>query len=549
MPRSYQRKTTIGGWSEKSLKAAVDLVLKKKLSMRKAADSFDIPFSTLQKRIKTKNFGPPSLGCTPIFTKEQEYDMAEHIKSLAKLFYGLTPLQLRQAAYDYAERNNIQHNFNKELKLAGIDWFYNFIRRNPSVTIRKPEATSISRITAFNKEEVTLFFDNLESLMEKYKFTATTIFNMDETGISTVQDPGNILAPKGQKRVGSITSWERGKNVTVICAISASGSYIPPVFIFPRKRMDSKLTRNGPPGALYECSKNGWTNDEIFLVWLKHFSDNCNSTAEKPVLLILDNHGSHITLAAFQYCRDNHIVMLSLPPHSSHRMQPLDVTFFGPLKAAYRRECDFFMKSKAMVKITPYDISDIFNRAYSNVASIQKGVSGFSATGIYPLNPNIFSDEDFYAANTFCQNDINQNNDIITVNQNIQNLTDSTQELQQSMASTSHQYPTTSNMSPSVIIPAVQGTPSSRNSSVTIEEISPVPKTLPSKVIRRKAAKQHSTIITASPMKDKLIDRERKRQMKKSKEESGKIKKKQILKKPTVSGKFLTLNNCIIINV
>ncbi|CAI6358862.1 unnamed protein product [Macrosiphum euphorbiae] len=92
--------------------------------------------------------------------------------------------------------------------------------------------------------------------------------------------------------------------------------------------MDSKLTKNGPPGALYECSKNGWTNDEIFLIWVKNFSDYSNPTAEKPVLLIPDNHGSHITLAAFQYCRDNHIVMLSLRPHSSHRMQPFDVTFF-----------------------------------------------------------------------------------------------------------------------------------------------------------------------------------------------------------------------------
>ncbi|CAI6356904.1 unnamed protein product [Macrosiphum euphorbiae] len=71
MPRSYKRKTTIGGSSEKSLKAAVDLVLKKKLSIRKAADSFDIPFSALQKRIKTKNFEPPGLGCIPIFTPDK----------------------------------------------------------------------------------------------------------------------------------------------------------------------------------------------------------------------------------------------------------------------------------------------------------------------------------------------------------------------------------------------------------------------------------------------------------------------------------------------
>lgn len=113
------------------------------------------------------------------------------------------------------------------------------------------------------------------------------------------------------------------------------------------------------------------------------------------------------------------------------------------------------MKSKAMVKITPYDLQ----LAYSNVASIQKGVSSFSATGIYPLNPNIFGNEDFYAANTFCQNEIDQNNDIRTVNQN---LIDSNQELLQSIASTSNQYP-------SVSIQAVLGTPSSSRSSISIE--------------------------------------------------------------------------------
>ena len=75
-----------------------------------------------------------------------------------------------------------------------------------NISIRKPEATSINRITAFNKTEVNLFFGLLGQLMEKHKFVAKNIYNCDETGISTVQTPGKILAAKGQKRVGSITS-------------------------------------------------------------------------------------------------------------------------------------------------------------------------------------------------------------------------------------------------------------------------------------------------------------------------------------------------------
>ncbi|KMQ84572.1 pogo transposable element with krab domain-like protein [Lasius niger] len=82
-----------------------------------------------------------------------------------------------------------------------------------------------------------------------------------------------VLAPKGQKRVGSITAWERGKNITVICAMSAAGTYVPPLFIFPRKRHSLQLENGSPLAAVYKCTPNGWTTEQIFLKWLNHFKD------------------------------------------------------------------------------------------------------------------------------------------------------------------------------------------------------------------------------------------------------------------------------------
>jgi hypothetical protein len=67
--------------------------------------------------------------------------------------------------------------------------------------------------------------------------------------------PGKILGPTGQKQVGSATSWERGKNVTVCCAMSATGIYKPPFFIYPRRRTSHFLGKRGPEGAIYNCSK------------------------------------------------------------------------------------------------------------------------------------------------------------------------------------------------------------------------------------------------------------------------------------------------------
>jgi hypothetical protein len=49
-------------------------------------------------------------------------------------------------------------------------------------------------------------------------------------------------------------------------------------------------------------------------------------------LLNFDGHSSHIqSLAATEIARKHGVVILSLPSHSTQRMQPLDVTFFKPL--------------------------------------------------------------------------------------------------------------------------------------------------------------------------------------------------------------------------
>ncbi|XP_018330787.1 uncharacterized protein LOC108740803 [Agrilus planipennis] len=264
-------------------------------SMRKAAKTMNIPFSSLQKRCTKKKTKEPRLGRNTVFTPEMEKELADVIKRMANVFYGCTPSQIKRVAFEYAESLNLKHNFNMS-RLAGRVWFEGFVRRN-NISVRKPEATSINRATAFNKTEVQRFYKLLEELMEKQKFLPKNVYNCDETGVSTVQDPGKVCAAKGQKRVESITSWERGKNITLLCTMSTAGGYIPPMFIFPRKRMTPTLGKDGPTGAIYRCSDNGWTNEDLFLEWLRHFTQHAKPSAEEPVLLILDNHASHISLA------------------------------------------------------------------------------------------------------------------------------------------------------------------------------------------------------------------------------------------------------------
>ena len=121
---------------------------------------------------------------------------------------------------------------------------------------------------------------------------------MDETGISNVHKPGNVIATKGARSVGKITSGEKGKTVTVVCATNAAGNYIPPMMIFPRKRMVDSLMHNAPAGAVGLCTTKGWTDEDCFVKWLQHFTSIAKPSQDKKHIIILDGHHSHKTLQA-----------------------------------------------------------------------------------------------------------------------------------------------------------------------------------------------------------------------------------------------------------
>jgi len=294
-PRKREKTSNKSKWTMEVLNCVMKRINEGNISLHKAAKEFEIPYSTLQKRYNKPTQTAPRLGRLPIFHKQQEELLADHLIHMSNIFYGLNDIQFRKIAFKCAEKLKIPHNFNKEIKLAGHDWLYEFLQRNPRVSVCKVESMSINRIEGFNKKEVDYFYKNLEEIMDKNKYGPHQIFNVDETGILTVQESSKVLAQKGQRRVGTITSWERGKNITAICAISATGTFVPPMFIFPRQRHSLLLEKDGPLGAIYDCSKNGWTNETFFVKWLQHFKKFVKASEENKILLIMDNHNSHAT--------------------------------------------------------------------------------------------------------------------------------------------------------------------------------------------------------------------------------------------------------------
>lgn len=513
MPSKRKRTTDKCSWTEEQMKLAINAVKDGRYGLRTAARFFNVPLTSLHKRVKL-GFFKAKMGTRTVFTAEQEEDICNHLLQLSKMFYGLTPVQLRRAVYTYAEKLSVHNKFNGEKREAGKDWMYGFMSRHPQLSFRKPEPTSINRIMGFNKIEINRFFDNLENLFQKHSFPPTRIFNVDETGISVVNRPKKIIGRKGQKQIGAATSGERGRNITVCCCMSASGSFTPPMFLYPRKRMMPVLEKNGPPGSIYKCTKSGWMTEDMFFIWIQHFANIHKPTNDDPILLILDNHSSHSSLAIYNFCRENGIIMLSIPPHTSHRIQPLDLTFFSSLKKAYDVECDNYLKSKPYEKIDISDVNSLFTQAYIRVANPSKGIRGFEKSGIFPINRNVFSEDDFYKSAK--ESEIFSE---MTTNENSKNSKENEQ------VEINYDDP----------VPGCSKDMDSDINNVTFNSIIEVPKIKSNSgnPKRGHVRKQQSEILTSTPFKEELQKKEIKRKEKQDKLQTVKKTIKKNAKKPS----------------
>ena len=127
----------------------------------KASSRYGIPYATLHGHVTSRvcHQGQKVLGrFRAVFTVEMEEQLVDHLLHLEDMFFGLTAKEVRKLAYEWAESNNLNHSFSHKTRMAGEDWFSGFLTRNKRLSLRKPEATSFARASAFNRPQVDKFF-------------------------------------------------------------------------------------------------------------------------------------------------------------------------------------------------------------------------------------------------------------------------------------------------------------------------------------------------------------------------------------------------------
>ncbi|XP_022835755.1 uncharacterized protein LOC111363186 isoform X2 [Spodoptera litura] len=365
------------------------------LSIRKAAKDCNLPYPTLRRYVTKYRNNPscrlePHYDASKIFTDQQEDSIKEYLLDCANKFYGLTSKDCRRIAYQLAVINKIEMPPSwKVHEMAGRDWMRGFRARHPELTVKKPEPCSIARATAFNKINVQNFFDNLKEVLSRNPSFAngSRIYNLDETSTTTVQRPHKVLAAKG-RNVCKVTSGERGILVTTCCIVNAIGQALPPAMVFPRKNFKAHMLYGAPPGTLGLAAPSGWMNTELFVEFTSASTDN-------PALLILDNHESHLSIEALDLAKASGVTVLTLHPHTTARLQPLDVGLNGPFKSFYNSAIDSWLLRNPGKNLSIYNVAECVGIAYMKAMTPTNITQAFKKCGIFPFDDQIFTDIDF----------------------------------------------------------------------------------------------------------------------------------------------------------
>ena len=210
------------------------------------------------------------------------------------------------------------------------------------------------------------------------------ILNCDKTGIPLSPRPPKVVTVKEDKHPYSTNAGNKSQ-ITVLMCCSAGGYPLPPYVIFDRKFIKLEMTEGEVDGTVYGTSTNGWIDSELLELWFRHHFLPYVPPI-RLLLLLLDGHSSHYRPGFVQKAAENEVIIFCLSPHTTHRTQPLDNGYFGPLKRYWKEEYQKYCSDNPGRVVTRLTFSQIFSRAWKRGITMENLVSGFRYTGVYPFS-------------------------------------------------------------------------------------------------------------------------------------------------------------------
>lgn len=372
-------------WSEERMKAAIEEYKAQaesgqKPALRLLARKWNVPKTTLQRRVKGLVEGSEhASGRKPFIPVESERELACLLTLLSERGFSLRKTDVQSLAFEFAKINGIR-GFSEEKQKAGYYWFEGFMKRNPGLKIKKPEA--ISPATKMNEEELEKWFTMYENTLDALgiKDIPSHIWKCDVSGLqdkfSSQQSVG-----EGEDPCVQITTEEETAS-TILAAFNASGAFAPPLIIFKGINVRNEWMNESLENLCVRASDNGWITAELFIEWGEMFVAQLQKDDSRPHLLLIDGQSSHVfNLSFLSLMKQNDVEVICFPAP-----QPANTALFGSLKHNWCEASRRWNQQCAGMKLPKARYCSVFMEAWKKSATAERAKDVFRTTGMFPIN-------------------------------------------------------------------------------------------------------------------------------------------------------------------
>lgn len=383
-PQAASRRAPLSDSTLHTLRRTV--AMRKRESFRAIAAKVGVSEATVRRRAAANDWTPKRLGRAPLLDQSSEARFIGLLMQRWSEGRGMTQKTMRLEAAKFMTPTRADAD-NDGDEAPSHGWSCRFMKRNASdLRLLSPQPYPSSRAAGNSRDVYTRFFGHLRAAYNTLSLTEYQVWNVDEVIFGDKMKLCHVVGPAGG--TGTKTRALSQATIRLIICGSASGSMMPPTVVAHAKESISPEVANAVEKAgFYFLAVNGadQTGDD-FASWVrKVFLENL--PRRRPQLLVMDNSSIHMTEVSLKTLAEAGTHVVTLPPSTTDRTQPLDVAVFRPVKAHWLQRANERMQRAARPEYSVAQLIKWLHEAFGAADVHTHLIKGFEATGLWPLNP------------------------------------------------------------------------------------------------------------------------------------------------------------------
>ena len=283
-----------------------------------------------------------------VLTNSEEKLLLDTLLLRQNLGVPLSRLQLRLAVQglllDVTEADPTRTTgWEDRSQFPNLNWVFRFMKRHKlSLRTKIPMKSGRESLT---EEEVRFWAECTKEFFQKHKEITVDprrILNLDESAISQDTNGLKVIVKVGTKGAVQARDGDRDYSTLVMC-ITAAGEILKPAVVMKGQRDVSaahmqrlNFPEHLQPRILF--AKKGFVDQPGMIKVLETVHQSClDKGIELPVVLLLDCATCHLSKNAISRAEQLGLHLWYIHPCATSILQPLDISFFGPLKMGYKQ--------------------------------------------------------------------------------------------------------------------------------------------------------------------------------------------------------------------